>query len=86
MEIEEDITGLNVGLTEVDENVDFLFDEQVIQDERLLNLETKSDGIISELHLIKDDLESMFLPFYFQVYFCLIFQTDEVLTKSVCVI
>ena len=53
---------------------------------RLLNLETKSDGIISELHLIEDDLESMFLPFYFQVYFCLIFQTDEVLTKSVCVI
>ena len=48
--------GLNVGLTEVDENVDFLFDEQVIQDERLLNLEETSDGIVGELDVIEDQL------------------------------
>ena len=38
---QDDVTGLGVGLTEVDENVDFLFEEQVIQDERLLGLETR---------------------------------------------
>ena len=38
MEIEEDVTGL-------DEDVAFLFDEQVIQDERLLNLETSSTEV-----------------------------------------
>ena len=48
-EIEDDITALSIGLMEVDENLDFLFDEQVIQDERLLNLEETSDGIINEL-------------------------------------
>ena len=60
MEIEEDITALNVGLTEVDENVDFLFDEQVIQDERLFSLQQTSLGILEELDLIEDEMESMF--------------------------
>ena len=45
VEIEEDLTGLGVGLTEVDENVDLLFDEQVIQDERILGLEQENDVI-----------------------------------------
>ena len=40
-QIQGDVTGLSVGLTEVDDNVDFLFDEQVIQDERLLGLENR---------------------------------------------
>ena len=48
-QIQDDVTGLNVCLTEVDENVDFLFDEQVIQDERLLNLETETEGIENEI-------------------------------------
>ena len=48
-QIQDDVTGLSVGLTEVDENVDFLFDEQVIQDERLLNLETETEGIEEEV-------------------------------------
>ena len=51
VEVEEDISILI-------ENDDFLFDEQVIQDERLLNLEETSNGIISELDLIEDELES----------------------------
>ena len=48
-QIQDDVTGLTVGLMEVDENVDFLFDEQVIQDERLLNLETETEGIEEEV-------------------------------------
>ena len=51
VEIEEDISILV-------ENDNFLFDEQVIQDERLLNFEETSDGIIGELDFIEDDLES----------------------------
>ena len=39
--IEDDVTALGVDLTEVDDNVDFLFDEQVIQDERLLGVENR---------------------------------------------
>ena len=58
VEIEEDITGLGVDLTGLDEDVSFLFDEQVIQDERLLNLEEMSLGILVELDLIEDELQS----------------------------
>ena len=68
MEIQEDITGLGVDLTGLDEDVGFLFDEQVIQDERLLNLEETSDGIIGELDLIEDDLESECLRRFFMVF------------------
>ena len=56
VEIEEDVTGLGQG-------VNFLFDEQIIQDERLLNLETETEEIDEQLVLINDDLESMFLEF-----------------------
>ena len=41
-EIEEDVTGL-------DQDVNFLFDEQVIQDERLLILEQDSDVFDDEI-------------------------------------
>ena len=47
--IEEDVTGLGVDLTELDENVDFLFDEQIIQDERLFNLEEETNVINEEV-------------------------------------
>ena len=40
--IQENISDLGIEVAEVDENVDFLFAEQVIQDERLLNLETRA--------------------------------------------
>ena len=60
LEIEEDLTGieealttLGVGLEGLSEDVDFLFDEQVIQDERLLSLEQEND-------VIDDELESEF--------------------------
>ena len=57
VEIQEDITGLGVDLTGLDEDVGFLFDEQVIQDERLFSLEQTSKGIIAELDLIEDELD-----------------------------
>ena len=49
VEIEEDITDL-------DQDVNFLFDEQVIQDERLLNLEETSDQVVVELAEVNVDL------------------------------
>ena len=51
--IDEDVTTLGVGLAGLGEDVDFLFDEQVIQDERLLTLE-------QENNVIDDELESKF--------------------------
>ena len=54
MEIEENIADL-------DQDVNFLFDEQVIQDERLLNLETETEEIDEQLIIVDDDLESKFL-------------------------
>ena len=78
MEIQDDVTGLNedviglrLDLTELEGDVNFLFDEQVIQDERLLNLEVTTDAINVELDLIDDEfdavdneLESEFVFFY----------------------
>ena len=57
VEIEEDVTGLEVDLTELDENVDFLFDEQVIQDERLLELEQISLQVAVELAEINVNIQ-----------------------------
>ena len=51
--IQEDVTELDEDVTVLGQNVNFLFDEQVIQDERLLSLEQKND-------VIDDELESEF--------------------------
>ena len=48
-DLREDMTVVQAGVVDLDENVDFLFDEQVIQDERLLNLEETSFEIVGEL-------------------------------------
>ena len=52
--IEEDITVLGVGLAGLGEEVDFLFDEQVIQDERIFTLEQASIETNNEVmyHLV----------------------------------
>ena len=47
--IEDDVTGLGVDLTELEGDVNFLFDEQVIQDERLLNLEQTTIEILGDV-------------------------------------
>ena len=51
VEIEEDVIGL-------DQDVNFLFGEQIIQDERLFSLEQTSLDILGELNSIEDELES----------------------------
>ena len=52
-DIREDLTTTEQDVEDLDENVDFLFDEQVIQDERLLNLEIATneieDGVESKI-------------------------------------
>ena len=42
MDLEEDVTTQGIGLMGLGEDVDFLFDETVIQDERIYNLEQTS--------------------------------------------
>ena len=44
-------------IMDLDEDVDFLFDGQIIQDERLLNLEETSTGILGELNVIDEAIE-----------------------------
>ena len=53
VEIEEDISDL-------DQDVNFLFDETVIQDERLFSLEEETDVIDAQLIVVDDELESKF--------------------------
>ena len=57
-EIEEDVTGL-------DQDVNFLFEETIIQDERIFNLEQISIGILGDLDQIEDNIESLFLQLLF---------------------
>ena len=63
--IEERVTLLEIQveeiegqITDLDQDVNFLFDEQVIQDERIFSVEQDTDDIISELDIVEDDLES----------------------------
>ena len=47
--IQDDVTELDEDVTLLEGDVNFLFDEQVIQDERLLNLEETSFEVVLEL-------------------------------------
>ena len=58
-ELDEDISGLGVDLTELEGDVNFLFDEHVIQDERLLELEQTSVEVVVELAEINVDILGM---------------------------
>ena len=49
VKIEERVSLLEIQVADLDEDVNFLFDEQIIQDERLLNLETETEGIEEEV-------------------------------------
>ena len=53
VEIEEDLTDLGNDMTVLEENINFLFDETVIQDERIFDLE-------DDLDLVEDNIESKF--------------------------
>ena len=61
--IQDDVADLEVNLMELQGNVNFLFDEQVIQDERLLNLEEASNDVDDQLDLINGELQSKFVKF-----------------------
>ena len=54
VEIDEDVTGL-------DQDVNFLFEETIIQDERIFNLEQTSVAILGDLNVIQDDVQGLFL-------------------------
>ena len=56
-EIKEDILITRVDLTELEGDVNFLFDETVIRDERLFSLEQTTDAINTQLLTVDDELE-----------------------------
>ena len=61
----ESCSNLQVGeiqndIKTLEQNDNFLFDEQVIQDERLLNLEVRSDETVDELEEIDNSVQSEF--------------------------
>ena len=47
-------------VSDLETNIDFLFDEQVIQDEKLLDLEQETEEIDEQLVVIGDNVESKF--------------------------
>ena len=55
--IEERVSLLELQVAGLDDDVNFLFDEQVIQDERLLNVEEATDTINAQLVTVDDELE-----------------------------
>ena len=55
--LELQVVELDENVVDLDEDVDFLFGEQLIQDERLLNLEEATDSINAELLTMNDELE-----------------------------
>ena len=57
VEIEEDITEVGDRVDLVEGDVNFLFDEQVIQDERLLELKQTSDEVVVELAQINVNIQ-----------------------------
>ena len=48
-------------VSDLETDVDFLFDEQIIQDERLFSLEQGTDAINAQLVSIDDEIESNYL-------------------------
>ena len=57
VEIGEDLTDLGDDLTLLEENVNFLFDETIIQDQRIFSLEQISIDVDSQLDIIDDTVE-----------------------------
>ena len=56
-DLREDVTEVDEDVTRLDEDVSFLFDEQVIQDERLLELEQTSVTVILELAEVNANIQ-----------------------------
>ena len=58
--IEERVALLEIQVSDLEREVNFLLDEQIIQDVRLLNLETETEEIDEQLIIVDDDLQSKF--------------------------
>ena len=56
--LEIQVADIEGQITDLDEDVDFLFDEQVIQDERLFTLEQTTNDINADLVAVDEELES----------------------------
>ena len=61
VEIQEDVTEVDDRVDLVEGDVEFLFDETVIQDERLFSLEQTTIAITADLVAVDGELESEFL-------------------------
>ena len=60
VELQEDLTEVDEDVTLLEGDVNFLFDETVIQDERIHNLEQDNDVIDTRLFIIDNELEGEF--------------------------
>ena len=65
MDIKEDISNVQEDVDDVDQDVSLIFDQQIIQDQRLFELETDSDALNEE---VEGTINSIAIPytFYFQ--------------------
>ena len=68
VEIEDDVTDIEGDISVLLENDNFLFDEQVIQDERLFTLEQTTNDINADLVAVDEELESECLQGIFFIH------------------
>ena len=59
--IEERVSLLEIQVADLDQDVNFLFDEQAIQDERLLNHDERLLNLEEENDIIDNELEGEFI-------------------------
>ena len=57
-DVREDLTTTDENVADLDQDVNFLFDEQIIQDERLFSLEQTANDVDDNLDLVNEELES----------------------------
>ena len=69
--LENQVVEIEDDLAKLDEDIGFLFDGQIIQDEQLFNLEQTPDEILGKLDLVEDDLESERIRMFFPLFKCL---------------
>ena len=57
-DVREDLATTDDNVADLDQDVNFLFDEQIIQDERLFSLEQTANEVDDNLDLVNEELES----------------------------
>ena len=71
--IEERVSLLELQVTDLDQDVNFLFDQQVIQDERLLGLEQTDNQVVLQLIEVNVDLQGKITKFCELNFYCRFF-------------